>query len=371
MKKNNSIESNAQYNNLQPLWQRIILLIVLGYEAAGALLGGGFFIAAPDGRMMDMPVDMMHGAFVNFLIPGIVLFGLGVLNLSAFIAVLRRSRSDWFMAGLALGGLFFWFWVEIAILRELHWLHAMWGIPVLIGWVVLIPLIALRHDPERMRKILLTCGVLSTFWYLVINIFVPMHYAGYNTMTYTISELSAIGAPTRILWVLLAMFYPLLYVAFGWGVLFSAAGSRHLRFVGTMIIAYGVLNFYWPPMHMREALAAGGGTISDTLHIGWAMMTLLVNILLMWFGARALGKRFRMYTIATFMIFVIFGTLIFRESPGVQANLPTPGIGLWERINIGAFMVWAAVLAIVLMRKEKERIQKSNKIPSLQKAAHA
>jgi hypothetical protein len=101
------------------------------------------------------------------------------------------------------------------------------------------------------------------------------------------------------------------------------------------------------------------------------MVTLLTNILLMGFGATAFGKPFRLYTIFTFVIFVIFGILIFRESPGVQTNQPTPGIGLWERINIFAFMIWAAVLAIVLMRKEKEQIQKSNKIPSLQKAAHA
>src|SRR5689334_8390618 len=110
----------------QRLWQRIILLAVLGYEGLGGLLGGGLLVARPDGRAMDMPVGLMHGTFADFLIPGIILFGLGALNLVAFVAVLRRLRWDWVGAGLAMGGWAVWFLVEIIVIRELHWLHVMW-----------------------------------------------------------------------------------------------------------------------------------------------------------------------------------------------------------------------------------------------------
>jgi hypothetical protein len=34
----------------------------------------------------------------------------------------------------------------------------------------------------------------------------------------------------------------------------------------------------------------------------------------------------------------------------VGKNLPTTWIGLWERINIGVFMVWVIVLAMALLR---------------------
>ena len=333
----------------QPRWQRMILLSVLGYEALGCFFGGSLLIAAPDGRYMDMPVEMLHGVFADFLVPGIILFGLGILNTLAFVAVLRKTASDWIMACLALGGMATWFVVEIIILQELHWLHLMWGLPVLLGCVLAIPLIVLRHDTGAMRRALLICGILSSLWYLAINIFVPMQYEGYNMVTLTVSELSAIGAPTRILWVLLVMPYPLLFAAFGWGVLQSAAGNQKLRVVGTLIIAYAIINLYWPPMHQREVIAAGGGTLTDSLHIGWAMVTLLFMMLLMGFGAAALGKRFRLFTIVTFLVFIIFGILIATESPGIEANLPTPHLGIWERINIGAFMGWVVVFAIVLM----------------------
>jgi hypothetical protein len=348
---NKSLEMHAQKKVNQPLWQRITLLSVLGYEAAGCLLGGSFLIAAPDGRLMDMPVDIMHGVFRDFFIPGIILFGLGILNTITFISVFRRRGSDWFMAGLAMGALLIWFVVEIIILRELHWLHAMWGLPVLLGWMVTTPLIVLRHNTTMARKALLICGILSSLWYVAINIFVPMLYEGYSTVTLTVSELSAIGAPTRIIWVLLAIAYLLLLMAFGWGVLKSAGGNRKLRMAGSLIIAYCILNFYWPPMHKREVIASGGSTLTDTLHIVWAMITLLFNMLLMWFGALALEKRFRLYTFATWAVFIVFGVLTFMESPGIEANLPTPHLGIWERVNMGAFLLWIIVFATNLLQK--------------------
>jgi hypothetical protein len=129
---------------LQPTWQRITLLIVLFYEGLGALLGGVLLIAEPDGRLMDMPVEIMHGFFRDFSVPGVILTGLGILNSAAFIAVLNRARIDWLLSGFGMGGLAIWFIIEIIILKDLHWLHAMWGIPVLAGCLVTLPLVSSR-----------------------------------------------------------------------------------------------------------------------------------------------------------------------------------------------------------------------------------
>lgn len=337
----------------QPKWQRIILLLVLGYEAAGCLLGGILLIAAPDGRMMDMPIEIMHGVFHNFTIPGFILFGLGILITFTFATVLIKMPADWFMACLALGGLSIWFVTEIIILRELHWLHLMWGFPVLIGWIVTVPLILLRKETPNMLKGLLMCGILSSLWYLGINIFVPFFYAGYSTLSFTVSELSATSAPTRILWVLLTLPYTLLFMFFGWGVLKASEDNRYMRVAGWIIIIYCAFNFYWPPMSSREMIAAGAGTFFDILHIVWAMITLVLMMVIMAFGAVALGNRFRRFTFSTWIVFAIFSMLTWMESPGIEKNLATPWIGLWERINIGAFMLWVAILSIFLLRRDK------------------
>ena len=94
----------------------------------------------------------------------------------------------------------------------------------------------------------------------------------------------------------------MLVAAFGWGVLASSRRNGPLRIAGGLLVAYGVIGLAWPPMHLREVLAAGGGTLTDTMHIVFAMVTVLLMSLAIGFGAAAFGKRFRLYSIATMVI---------------------------------------------------------------------
>jgi hypothetical protein len=204
-----------------------------------------------------------------------------------------------------------------------------------------------------LTKALLTGGILSSLLYVAMNIFVPMQWEGYNSASQTVSELSAIGAPTRMLWVSLGIVYTSLVAAFGWGVWQSSPRNRPLRVVGGLMVVYGVVGLFWPPMHQREVLATGGGTLTDTMHIVFTMVTVLLMLLAIGFGAAAFGKRFRLYSIATILILLVFGGLTGLDAPRIQANLPTPWAGVWERINIGAYLLWVVLLAIVLLRKEK------------------
>ena len=183
-----------------------------------------------------------------------------------------------------------------------------------------------------------------------MNVFVAMQWEGYSSASQTVSELSALGTPTRPLWVSLGIVYSLLVAAFGWGVWTSAGRNRPLRVIGGLIVANALIGLAWPPMHQREVLAAGGGTLTDTLHIVWTVVTNLLFMLQIGFGAAAFGKRFRWYSIATMVTLVAFGALTGMEAPGLEANLPTPFIGVWERIGIGIFMLWVVVLATVLLR---------------------
>ena len=104
-------------------------------------------------------------------------------------------------------------------------------------------------------------------------------------------------------------------------------------------------------------VAAGGGTVSDTMHIAFSMVTSLLMLLAMAFGAAALGKQFRFYSIVTILVLIIFGSVIAMDAPKLAANLPTPMLGVWERILIGAFLLWIIVLAALLLRKETKKEQ--------------
>jgi hypothetical protein len=103
-------------------------------------------------------------------------------------------------------------------------------------------------------------------------------------------------------------------------------------------------------MHLRETLAAGGSTLSDTLHLALGSVTVLLMLLAIGFGAAAFEQAFRVYSVASLVVLVACGALTFSDAPRVAANLPTPWIGVWERINIGVFLLWVMVLATVLLR---------------------
>jgi len=211
---------------------------------------------------------------------------------------------------------------------------------------------AAAHDvrDESWRKTLLMCGIASSVLYAVM--IWSIRYEGYNPVSQVPSELTAIGAPTRTLWAQLGWIYTGLVTAFGFGLWRSAGRRRSVRILGGLVLAYASLGLLWPfaAMHQREVLAAGGGTLSDTMHVALGGVTVLLMFLAIGVGATAFGKRFRLYSIGTVVVLLTFGALTFLEAPRLQMNLPTPWIGLWERINISVFLLWVVVLASVLWR---------------------
>jgi uncharacterized protein DUF998 len=201
---------------------------------------------------------------------------------------------------------------------------------------------------ERWRKPLLTCGILAAVLYVAMTLFVGLLWDGYSAADQTISELSAIGAPTRPLWMVLGTIYTALMAAFGW-IVWKSAPHRTLRIVGALLFTQAVFGIFWPPMHRRAVLAAGGGTLTDTLHIVWTIVTGLLFMAALGFGAAGFGRRFRLYSLATIVIVFACGAWTGTYAPAIQGNLPTPWVGVWERINTNAFMVWIAVLAAALL----------------------
>lgn len=203
-----------------------------------------------------------------------------------------------------------------------------------------------------MRKLLLISGIISSLHYIVINIIVPLYYPGYNIFSFTVSELSAIDTPTRSLWVLLCLFYSLFIIAFGFGTWLTAESNKKIKIVALLLVVYGTSGFFWPPMHKREVIAVNGESLTDTMHIVFAVFTIILMIVMIIYGALALDRKFRIYSFINLGLFILFGILTSLESPGISTNQPTPFIGIWERINIGLFLAWIIAFAIQLMNKK-------------------
>lgn len=179
-----------------------------------------------------------------------------------------------------------------------------------------------------------------------------MSWQGYSFNSQAISELSAIGAPTRPLWIVMTFLYSPLVIAFGIGVLKSAGKKRALRVTGILLSIWGALGFVWLlfPMHFRGAI----GSTTDTMHLVMSLVTVLLMASFMIIGSGIKGVRFRLYSILTIITMLVFGTLVGQQAPRVAAKLPTPGMGIMERISVYSPMIWVLVLAIVLLRTDKK-----------------
>jgi hypothetical protein len=204
---------------------------------------------------------------------------------------------------------------------------------------------------ERVRVILLAAGVCAPLLYVVMNVLGALRFHGYSTVSQTVSELSAIGAPSRPLWLGLSIGYGILLVAFGCGVWLSAGAGRAGRIAGAVLVLDALIGFAWPPMHLRGA----GTSLTDTMHIVFTVVAIPLMLVAMGAGATLLGRAFLVYSLVSLAILLAFGIATGLDGPRIPKNEPTPGVGIVERICIGAFLLWLAVFAMGLLRRTSRR----------------
>lgn len=216
----------------------------------------------------------------------------------------------------------------------------------------------MRRDgsaPSMARKALLACGIVTALLYVVAHdALAAMLYQGYSPFSQTVSELSSIGAPTRPAVTAVVLIHEALLIAFGIGVWQSARGNRALRIIGGLLIACGAMGPLWLPFPItaRGEIATTGG-VNDVMHVILGAVTILLELSIIGLGAAAFGRRFRVYSILTLATVILFWGWSFTYAPRLAAGEPTPWLGVIERIALGAWLLWLAVLAIVLIRGDR------------------
>jgi hypothetical membrane protein len=206
-----------------------------------------------------------------------------------------------------------------------------------------------------LRQILLACGIVSSLLYVATDVLGAVRYAGYSIVSQAVSELMAIGAPSKSFVDPLLIVYGLLVIAFGIGVMWDAAGRNGaLRAVGALLIGYAVAGLPGPTffaMHPRGASA----TASDLPHIMLTGVLVLLMLLANNVGAVTLDRRFYRYSLSPLLGFIAFGAVTGVYGARLAAQQPTPGMGIAERITIYSFLLWVAVLATALLRRPRFR----------------
>ncbi len=115
-----TVENTRGIDRSRMVWLLIGMHLFL---SIGALIGGGAFILAPDGHLIQMPFShLQKSPFSDFLIPGILLFSfLGVYPL--LVAYSLWKTPDWHWPGI------------INPFRHMHW---SWSGSLAAGVIVLI-----------------------------------------------------------------------------------------------------------------------------------------------------------------------------------------------------------------------------------------
>ena len=192
------------------------------------------------------------------------------------------------------------------------------------------------------------CGLISSLVYLASDVVGALNYPRYDYAGQAISEMSAIGAPTKELLAPFYLVYSILFTLFAAGVWIAAGRRRALRWTAGFMLLLASLGIGWTlfPMNMRGHPL----TFTDTMHLVMGALSTSVLLATMIAAMAAFGPRFRIYTAITMLVMLVFGYLTTLDVPRVAAGLPTPRLGLNERINFLAWLLWMAVLSVRVLR---------------------
>jgi len=203
-----------------------------------------------------------------------------------------------------------------------------------------------------LRKLLLSCGVVASILYVATDVAAAILHPAYHSFrARAVSELMASGAPTERLVDPLFLVYDALMIAFAIGLWLS---SERARLAAGMLLAYGALGLLGPTLFEMNVRGSGGSPTADTLHIALTGVIVLLILATVAVGAFLGGHRFRVYSLVTIAVMVLFGVVTWFAMRGIGTGEPTPWGGLLERVNIGAFLLWIAVLAIARLRAARE-----------------
>lgn len=193
-----------------------------------------------------------------------------------------------------------------------------------------------------LHVVLLAAGPLSSLLYVVFtDVFAASRWDGYRRTEQMVSELFAVGSPGYSVTAPFTWLYTVLFAGFGVGVWTCARGDRALRTAGGLLTAYGL----WNIMGAMYPLRLGDDT-SIPMHIVVTNVQLALMVAAMCFVAAGFHGPMRVYSVVSLAVSAVMGAVAFMAAPG-----PNLVLGIGERISIGAFLLWVAVLAVSLWKR--------------------
>ena len=200
---------------------------------------------------------------------------------------------------------------------------------------------------SRSRLLLIICGIASPLIYITGDVVASLHYESYSYLHQTISELNAIGSPTRGLTIGFGIAIYLSLIAFSVGFWISASRNRRLMIIAGMLLALGIMSLWAVPfasMQMR-------GIEQGPVHIIAGAVAVVLILTSIGITATCFDTAFRWYSIATMVVMLGFGVWAGMDGPAIAQGLSTPWVGVKERICVYSYQLWFLILALTLLRR--------------------
>lgn len=194
---------------------------------------------------------------------------------------------------------------------------------------------------------LLFCGLAAPVLSLATDLLAMSRAAGYRPMRQSISELTAVGVPTRPFVTVLDIARDALLAAFASGVTATAGDSRALVATGGLVAANAALDAFaiaalprdyasptWAPRNTANTLvmAAGVGCFVAAMGTGAA-------------GTRGPFRAFSAGIPLSYGLLTVI-SLVLRKR-----DEPPSSTGAQERTMAYSYQLWVAVLASLLLRR--------------------
>ena len=204
-----------------------------------------------------------------------------------------------------------------------------------------------------LTRLFLICGLLAAPLFILTDIGAAVWlYPGYDYAAQQVSELSAIGAPSRDFWMAMSYPYFALTLGFAAGLWRVSERRRALLVCAGLVGLFAVNSFLWgyvAPMHMRGTTF----TDTDTLHLVFAISAVVLILGIIGSGALAMGTRFRIFSAVVVLMVLAAGGVVSTSIEAIAQNQPTPWMGALERISVYGPLIWMAVLAGTLLRRPR------------------
>ena len=218
--------------------------------------------------------------------------------------------------------------------------------------------VAIRRTRSVVRTASLASGLAASILYIATDILGGLSYGGYSFTSQAISELGAIGARSAPIVAPLYAIYSVLILLFGVAVVREARHDNPpLALSGVLLASYGAVAIAIAiigasgstvfNMHQRGTATIG----ADAPHIILTAVFVVLLLAMIGAGAFAFGRKFRVYSFVTLAIVIVFAGLTVPFAPRLAAGRPTPGLGIIERINVYAAILWPGLLSLAILRR--------------------